>query len=212
MVGQVWRVCFPCLYAAPFPNTGNRDAEVWYNEKEEPAEGTDSSMIWRPAGKAYLLSARGETIHLVNLAGKGRADMIDVVPRYNTAEVSFTPECPGGGGDDGEISDPGLPALNGPSGFPQFQRFFAMGDSYSAGIGAGAHIKDDYDPEDKCARNSGAYSPWLHSNDPVLQSGQFDFISCSGDKTRHILSEAHYSRDTQLDILRAKVPSTQYAW
>ncbi|KAK2757692.1 hypothetical protein FQN54_004661 [Arachnomyces sp. PD_36] len=189
------------------------DAEVWYNENDEPAEGTDSSMTWRPAGKAYLQSARGECIHLVNLAGKGRADMVDVDPHYNTAVVSFTPPCPGGvGGDDGEIGDPGLPALEGPDGFPRFPRFFAMGDSYSAGIGAGDRIKDAYDPENKCARATGAYSAWLHNEHEALKSGKLDFISCSGDKTRHILSEAHYSRQRQLDILKSKVPTTEYTW
>ena len=89
----------------------NGDAKVWYNEGEKPSAG--SSMTWRPAGKAYQGSARGETLHFFDLRGTGRADMYEVHPRDNTAKVWYNPEC-GGGGKSGEgekVVKPELPEV-----------------------------------------------------------------------------------------------------
>ena len=170
-------------------------------------------MTWRPAGNAYQGSSRGPNLHFPNLRGLGRADMYEVHPRDNTAKVWYSPPCQGStGGDDGPIVDPVLPIPRATIKFPEYPRFVALGDSYSAGIGAGSRFPGDkYDPEDSCYRTTGAYSAWLKNHDDVLTPRQFDFISCSGDKTRHMLRDEHLGRKTQLNFLREVNPS-EYAW
>ncbi|KAL2782956.1 SGNH hydrolase-type esterase domain-containing protein [Aspergillus keveii] len=194
------------------------DAYVWYNEKEEPAPGTASSMIWRSGGPAYRQSARGEAIHFADLTNNGRMDMIDVTPQTNIAHAWLARPCSNdgsdNGGDDGPPAPPNLPSLVPPISFPKFDRFFAMGDSYSAGIGAGNRLQADvYDPADKCRRNDGAYSYQLWQREPDLRPPRnFAFISCSGAETKHMLSDrGEFGRPPQLEILQTQV-NQPYAW
>ncbi|KAL2817978.1 hypothetical protein BDW59DRAFT_165684 [Aspergillus cavernicola] len=208
-------------------------AQVWYSEELEPAPDTQSSMKWRPGGDAYLQSARGEAIHFANLRGTRRADMIDANPRTNEATTWFSVSCGGGGGgDDGLIRDPGLPTIpeqdkppseeelppgedNPPpvGGFPAFDRFIAMGDSYSAGVGAGNLILDDYDLTGKCYKNEGAYSYQIWKSYPELQNTEFDFISCTGAKIPDMVVQPQFPDRgiTQLAIINA-VPKHEYGW
>lgn len=51
-----------------------------------------------------------------NLGGLGRADMVEVDPKTAVSHAWFN-TCPGSGGDDGPITDPGLaPPPDGGSG------------------------------------------------------------------------------------------------
>ncbi|EXF77854.1 hypothetical protein CFIO01_04108 [Colletotrichum fioriniae PJ7] len=49
--------------------------------------------------------------YFANLGGLGRADLIEVDPATNAAYTHLN-ECKGSGGDDGAISDPGLPSYS----------------------------------------------------------------------------------------------------
>jgi hypothetical protein len=175
-------------------------------------------MIWRPGGPAYRQSARGEAIHFADLTNNGRMDMIDVTPQTNIAHAWLARPCSNdgsdNGGDDGPPAPPNLPSLVPPISFPKFDRFFAMGDSYSAGIGAGNRLQADvYDPADKCRRNDGAYSYQLWQREPDLRPPRnFAFISCSGAETKHMLSDrGEFGRPPQLEILQTQV-NQPYAW
>ncbi|KAK8855247.1 carbohydrate esterase family 3 protein [Apiospora arundinis] len=70
-----------------------------------------SSFTWENRGVLYPgIGERGANMHFANLGGKGRADFVQVLPVTNRAYTWFN-ECPGtGGGDDGPIVDPKLPA------------------------------------------------------------------------------------------------------
>ncbi|KAL2821315.1 SGNH hydrolase-type esterase domain-containing protein [Aspergillus cavernicola] len=206
-------------------------AKVWYNEKLAPASGTASSMTWRPGGDAYLQSARGEAQYFANQRGTGRADMIDVNPRTNEATTYFSRDCgAGGSGDDGPSEDPGLPPVDQPSEetpgptppypFPPFDKFIAMGDSYSAGIGAGDDVtrNDNWDSTGQCYRNQGAYSYQLWKTEPVLgyNNRGFDFLSCTGAVAKNMLSDRQFPhrRGPQLEMLQeitAAAPNS-YGW
>lgn len=66
-------------------------------------------------------------------------------------------------------------------------RFAAIGDSYTAGIGAGGPADDDT----KCARGNYSYPSQMNLDerfgDPVMRQSQF--LACSGAKIRSILDE-----------------------
>ncbi|KAL4860504.1 SGNH hydrolase-type esterase domain-containing protein [Aspergillus spectabilis] len=235
-------------------------SQVWYNEKMEPAPDTNSNMVWRPGGDAYLQSARGECIHYANLRGSGRADMIDATPRTNEATTWFTTSCGGGGrGDDGPIVPPQLPDIpeedeppsegetppggedppphddddNNPDDpsdpeipetpqpdvpFPPFDRFIALGDSYSAGVGSGARVRDDYDQVGDCHKNEGGYPHQLWKYHPILQQPgrNLDFISCTGAKAENLfkngVKQFGHLRGTQIEMLDELIPKEDYGW
>ncbi|KAK1518258.1 hypothetical protein CABS01_05792 [Colletotrichum abscissum] len=70
-----------------------------------------SSFSWTNRGVLYSGVDRGECLHFANLGGLGRADLIEVDPATNTAYTNFN-ECNGSGGDDGAVSNPGLPSYS----------------------------------------------------------------------------------------------------
>ncbi|CZR48139.1 uncharacterized protein FPRO_12749 [Fusarium proliferatum ET1] len=70
--------------------------------------GTGSSFNWSNRGVLYAPIDRGETMHFTNQGGLGRADLVHVLPFTNKAYTYFN-ECGASGGDDGPITDPGLP-------------------------------------------------------------------------------------------------------
>ena len=158
-------------------------------------------------GKVCAQSARGECVRFVNFTGNGRAVMHVVLPRINRAQTWHPPPCnDNGAANDSPIVDPNLPALESPSGFPAFPGFFAMADSYSAGIGAGEHIKDGISPKDMCRRNAGAYSHQLYTTEKLLRSRSFDFISSFRTEMKYILfDERKFKRPVQLIILENTV-------
>lgn len=61
-----------------------------------------------------------------------------------------------------------------------------MGDSYSAGPGAGDMYDDFRYGDNKCFRGKGAYGPKLDAlHDEKL--GNFQFLSCTGHKTKDVV-------------------------
>ncbi|KAH8886549.1 hypothetical protein GQ53DRAFT_657685 [Thozetella sp. PMI_491] len=85
------------------------DTTVWLNAGEIPTGG--SHFKWDIQGPLYKGWDRGSNMNFGALGGQGRADIIQVVPRSNTAWVAYN-KCPvtGTGGDDPGMGDPGLPA------------------------------------------------------------------------------------------------------
>ncbi|RYP05273.1 hypothetical protein DL764_003934 [Monosporascus ibericus] len=87
------------------------DGKVWYNKQQ----GTDadrpkwggSLFEWERPVTVYLGSSRGPNMHFPNLGGQGRADMVGTDPSTGHAWIWFN-SCPAGG-DDGEVTNPGLP-------------------------------------------------------------------------------------------------------
>ena len=65
-------------------------------------------------------------------------------------------------------------------------KWYALGDSYTAGPGAGG-----LDPSNKgkCARSQGAYEPQLHSDWLYDTSNEAHFLACTGDKTPKFIKE-----------------------
>lgn len=84
---------------------------MWYNlGPGKPEDLKGSSYEWESRKKVYLGSSRGPNMHFPNLGGQGRADMVGMNPISGKGQAWFN-SCPRGG-DDGEITDPGLPAYN----------------------------------------------------------------------------------------------------
>ncbi|KAH1912574.1 hypothetical protein KXW47_007499 [Aspergillus fumigatus] len=76
-----------------------------------------------------------------------------------------------------------------PSYLAYITRMAALGDSYSARIGAGDRIQSD--PDWRCSRYDHSY-PYLINNDPRLgdpAARTFQFVSCSGAVTADVLDK-----------------------
>lgn len=81
---------------------------------------------------------------------------------------------------------------------PVYRGWTAFGDSYAAGVGAGAAYGNSGD----CRRREGSY-PFQLNNSPVLaanQNHEFEFIACSGATINNILRGGDNS---QVDQFRA---------
>ena len=63
--------------------------------------------------------------------------------------------------------------------------WYALGDSYTAGPGAG-----DLDPSDQgdCVRSVGSYGPQLQSDWIYTDENELNFLACTGAKTGGVLS------------------------
>ncbi|KAF2116952.1 SGNH hydrolase-type esterase domain-containing protein [Lophiotrema nucula] len=102
---------------------------------------------------------------------------------------------------DMNISDTIRPFINKP--YPNVEQWKAVGDSFSAGPGAG----QDWDQEDKCdcMRHHGAYAPQLwqdehfffpdpdRPNEPP-QRTTFDFLSCTGAVAPDMFNPTHCNK------------------
>jgi len=79
-------------------------------------------------------------------------------------------------------------------------RWSALGDSYTAGPGAG-----QFDPSDdgKCARSNGSYAPQLQKDWPYSGDRVFNFTACSGAKTPQVLEKQipTISNEPALDLV-----------
>lgn len=177
--------------------------EVYYNEGEkDPSERPNlggSLFKWAPQGKLYNGISRGANEYFPDMDGNGRADIYVVDPVVNTAEVWYN-SCPeGGSGGDDQNMDPNLPTYSQPADpvpprdeyswgieVPSANVWVALGDSYSAGIGAGNELRNPRDPSNKCHTTDKAYPKAMEANVNSLRQG-LDFISCSGDTARDML-------------------------
>ena len=174
--------------------------------------GGGSSFSWTKRGVLYSPIDRGEVMNFANLGGRGRADLVQVYPKTNEAYTFFN-KCPGdgAGGDDGKISDPKLPVIDDnetprgdgdwPKGFPAADTWLALGDSYSAGVGAGELLDNPQDPGHNCLTTSGSYPKRLEKGYAALQQ-HLEFLSCTGDVIGNINDEGSHGRATQLELMK----------
>ena len=174
--------------------------------------GGGSSFSWTQRGVLYSPIDRGEVMNFANLGGLGRADLIQVYPATNEAYTFFN-KCPGGGagGDDGDINDPKLPVIDDnetprddgdwPKGFPIADSWLALGDSYSAGVGAGNLLENPQDPGHNCLTTSGSYPKRLEGSYGALQQ-RLQFLSCTGDVLGNINKAGSHGRATQLELMK----------
>lgn len=203
--------------------------QCWINGGIQPA--LDSSMYWDEQRDIWMAGAeRGGNIHFPKLSASGRADYHWVHPQKNFAYTYFN-ECEGGGGvgeDDGPITDPQLPAVPGGGSnicpratkcgdWPSHSHVIALGDSYSAGPGAGNRITNNaWDPSHKCFQGSNANPQYLFDSEPGLSGTQpkktFDFISCTGDKIEDVMEKSSKDRGlSQLGLLARDVSRADYS-
>jgi lysophospholipase L1-like esterase len=94
-------------------------------------------------------------------------------------------------------------------GFPTADHWLALGDSYSAGVGAGNVFLDNpQDPDHHCLTTTGSYPKRLERGYPALNKG-LEFFSCSGDVISNINNAGSNGRATQLELMKA-VPKGSY--
>ncbi|KAK4499432.1 hypothetical protein PRZ48_009946 [Zasmidium cellare] len=187
-------------------NEGEQD------ESERPNIG-GSKFKWAAAGKVYNGLSRGANQYYPNMDGNGRADLYWVDPVINTADIYYN-QCSGGssGGDDQNMN-PNLPPYSQPADpvpprddfsfgvdLPDANKWIALGDSYSAGIGAGSELRNPRDPDNKCHTTDSSYPKQMEAHNDVLRQ-RLDFISCSGDTTRDMLYGGGY-RGGRSQLLR----------
>jgi hypothetical protein len=91
--------------------------------------------------------------------------------------------------------------------YPDNHDYFGLGDSFSAGIGAGARFippyKPDYaDPARTCAKCVGAYPNQIQVNGEGLSDSYFQFYSCSGGKTDSIIGPPGPGKTIQVALIK----------
>lgn len=141
-------------------------------------------------------------------AGDGRNDddmRSDLPP-------AFTPQR-----DDTEAVEPPSdieqPSIVGPPIPYIYPTWVAMGDSYSAGVGAGKPFQNPRDPKSYCFTTTGSYPKNLESNNTGL-NGKLDFLSCSGDTIDHVYGDPNndfqdqHGRESQYQVYKKIDPTT----
>ncbi|KAK4902065.1 hypothetical protein LTR27_000967 [Elasticomyces elasticus] len=191
---------------------------VWKNDGYKGLNGGPggSSFSWTKRGVLYSPIDRGEVMNFANLGGLGRADLVQLYPTTNQAYTNFN-KCPTGG-DDGAISDPKLPVINDstpprgdgdwPDGFPTADHWLALGDSYSAGVGAGDLLDNPQDSGRNCLTTSGSYPKRLESDVQALKQG-LEFLSCTGDVISNVNDAGSHGRATQQKLM-SEIPQGSY--
>lgn len=92
-------------------------------------------------------------------------------------------------------------------GFPAAEKWLALGDSYSAGVGAGGRFTNPADPDRKCLTTTGSYPKQLEDSYQVLSQGP-EFLSCSGDVIANINAKPSQNRASQLDMMKGFAKSS----
>ncbi|ETN41282.1 uncharacterized protein HMPREF1541_03217 [Cyphellophora europaea CBS 101466] len=206
----------------------NGDVSVWMNGGELPENErqSGSKFHWDPMGKYYDGQSRGANQYYPDFTGNGFADLHYIDPVTNQAWTQFNDDCNGdGSGQDDPDQNPDLPAYDpgdntergtdSPSNpnpwspeFPDQPTWVALGDSYSAGVGAGGGYENPRDPNRKCLTTTNAYPFQLERSVSVL-SGKLDFLSCTGDLITHINQSPSKDRTSQVEMLRT-IDSSSY--
>jgi SAGA-associated factor 73 len=79
--------------------------------------------------------------------------------------------------------------------------WLALGDSYSAGVGAGSLLNNPWDPKLKCMTTDGSYPKRLEKGYEELKQG-IEFLSCTGDVISNINGAGSHDRDSQLELMK----------
>jgi len=108
------------------------------------------------------------------------------------------------------VNDPETPRGDGdwPEGFPQAVHWLALGDSYSAGVGAGTVFSNLQDPGKHCMTTTGSYPKRLERGYRALNQG-LEFLSCSGDVMSNVNDAGSNGRASQLELMKG-VPKGTY--
>jgi hypothetical protein len=101
------------------------------------------------------------------------------------------------------VNDPETPRGDGdwPEGFPTADHWLALGDSYSAGVGAGTIFFNPQDPGHSCMTTTGSYPKRLERGYQALKQG-LEFLSCSGDVMSNVNNVGSHGRATQLELMK----------
>lgn len=90
----------------------------------------------------------------------------------------------------------------GRKGFPVTPIWLALGDLYSAGVGAGDLLENRRDPGCNCLTTStGSYPKRLEARYEALQQ-DLEFLSCTGDVIGNINDAGSHGRATQLNLMQ----------
>jgi len=76
-----------------------------------------------------------------------------------------------------------------------------MGDSYSAGVGAGSLLDNPRDTAQACLTTTNAYPKYLERGYQALGGNRLEFLSCTGDKIENINQVQSHGRPSQLETL-----------
>jgi hypothetical protein len=99
----------------------------------------------------------------------------------------------------------GNEALRGEDTFPIAGTWIAMGDSYSAGVGAGNLLDNPWDPDKNCLTTDGSYPKQLEKSYPNLAQG-LEFLSCTGDVIANVNGYGSHGRESQRKLLSGLDP------
>jgi hypothetical protein len=92
--------------------------------------------------------------------------------------------------------------------FPSLPSFFALGDSFSAGIGANCGwIKDEFDATGACLKCDGGY-PYqiveVANTSTVSDSMEVYHLGCTGASMKDVVNIGWNNRTSQLELMRSK--------
>lgn len=76
-----------------------------------------------------------------------------------------------------------------------------MGDSYSAGVGAGGAYENSRDPRRQFMTTTGSYPYNLQERNGPLRN-RLDFLSCTDDVISNVNNQGSHDRDAQTTMLR----------
>jgi hypothetical protein len=93
--------------------------------------------------------------------------------------------------------------------FPSLPSFFALGDSFSAGIGANCGwIKDEFDEKGACLKCDGGYPYQIievaNSTNAISDSMEVYHLGCTGASMNDVINTGWNNRTSQLELMRPK--------
>ncbi|CAG8982625.1 hypothetical protein HYALB_00008117 [Hymenoscyphus albidus] len=83
--------------------------------------------------------------------------------------------------------------------------YIALGDSFSAGIGAGKYTQPDNPLVKKCKRMTGSYPTQVKGLFPRIDDNNFLFESCSGDKLENIDAQLSNLGGTRAQVVTLSI-------
>jgi hypothetical protein len=100
--------------------------------------------------------------------------------------------------------------------FPSLPNFFALGDSFSAGIGANCGwVKDEFDEKGACLKCSGGYPYQIievanTTTNASSESMQVYHLGCTGASMSDITNIGWNNRTSQLDLMQPKAGEAEW--
>jgi hypothetical protein len=89
--------------------------------------------------------------------------------------------------------------------FPQLPSFFALGDSFSAGIGANCGwIKDEFDDTGACLKCDGGYPYQIIEVANTSDSMEVYHLGCTGASMNDVVNTGWNNRTSQLELMGPK--------